>query len=172
LVRKRIPSIMNEWQHQARSKEWRYVKKLQCSDVIQVSTDRKRPKIDRVVEPGMTLKSICQDIPTAEHMLFELSHELPVLQKLLGDSMCLYEVRKKRPKVGEERGLYWQDKLNVMCSLDGRSSDCVWDPRNKNKPGMDVYFNNKDMMSLIICYKKYQVIGDQRLAPVVSLFHP
>jgi hypothetical protein len=149
-------NTVNYGQVATSSEEWHYVK-LRCSGSIEVSMDRKRRKIDRVVEPGMTLKSIRREIRT-EHMLFELSDELPVLQNLLG-VMCLYEVRKKRPKVGEERGLYWQDELNVICSLDGRSSECVWDPRNKYKPGMDVYFNNEDMMSLVIRYEKYQVQG-------------
>ena len=35
----------------------------------------------------------------------------------------------------------------------------MWDPRNKYKPGLDVYFNKEDMMSLVIRYEKYQVQG-------------
>jgi hypothetical protein len=147
-------NTVNYGQVATSSEEWYYVK-LCCA--IEVSTDRKRRKIDRVVEPGMTLKSIRREVQT-EHMSFQTSEELPILQKLLGD-MCLYEVRKKRPKVGEERGLHWNDELNVICSLDGRSSECVWDPRNKYKPGIDVYFNREDMLSLVIRYEKYQVQG-------------
>jgi hypothetical protein len=44
--------------------------------------------------------------------------------------------------------------------MGGHSYECVWDPRNKYKPGIDVYyFNKEDMMSLVIQFKKYQVLG-------------
>ena len=133
---------------------WNYLAYRVSSAVFEYEPDVKRRKIDRVLLPNFTLKSVRRHV-ALKQLDFDSAVELHQLTDLLGFT-CLFEVRKRRAPLEQARPLNLNDHMNVIVALDGRQKPLLIEQCRQYRPGVKLKFDTVNSMQVQVRYELYQ----------------